>query len=121
MVIRITWGRLLAGTWSEFERTYRAKVSEHKTVKGLRGRLLVQDSADKDAGFTMSLWENLADMETYEQSPLYREVAAAFEPFFAGEYKTHRGEVKYVDMANPLGRELEAVNWSASTRRRRRP
>ena len=100
MVIRITWGRLRVGAWSEFERTYRAKVSEGKTAKGLRGRLLVQDTADKDAGFAMSLWENLADIETYEQSELYQEVMATFQPFFVGEYKTYRCEVKYKDMVS---------------------
>jgi hypothetical protein len=26
MVIRITWGKLRAGSWDEFERTYRANV-----------------------------------------------------------------------------------------------
>jgi heme-degrading monooxygenase HmoA len=100
MVIRITWGRLRAGTWSEFERTYRANVIEGKTVKGLRGRLLVQDSEDKDTGFAMSLWENLADMETYEQSEQYEEIMGKFQPFFVGEYKTHRCEVKYTDMVS---------------------
>ncbi len=36
MVIRITWGRLRASAWSEFERTYRANVIDGKTVKRLR-------------------------------------------------------------------------------------
>ena len=93
MVIRLTWGRLRAGAWSEFERTYRAKVIEGKTVKGLGGRLLVQDSGDKDAGFAMSLWENLADMETYEQSELYRKAMATLQPFFVGEDVSPQGEV----------------------------
>ena len=100
MVIRITWGRLRAGTWSDFERTYRENVIDGKTVKGLRGRLLVQDSADKDTGFAMSLWDNLADIESYEQSELYKELTALFQPFFVGEYKTHRGEVKHTDMVS---------------------
>ena len=100
MVIRITWGRLRAGAWSEFERTYRAKVIEGKTVKGLRGRLLVQDSGDKDTGFAMSLWDNLADMETYEQSAVFKEFLATLEPFFVGEYKTYRCEVKYTDVVS---------------------
>ena len=26
MVIRVTWGKLRAGSWNEFERTYRANV-----------------------------------------------------------------------------------------------
>ena len=100
MIMRITWGRLRAGAWSEFERTYRAKVIEGKTVKGLRGRLLVQDSRDKDAGFAISLWESLADMEAYEQSDLYEELMATFQPFFVGEYKTYRCEVKYTDLVS---------------------
>ena len=98
MVIRITWGRLHTGTWSEFERTYRANVIDGKTVKGLRGRLLVQDSGDKDTGFAMSLWDNLADMESYEQSELFKEFTALFQPFFVGEYKTYRCEVKHTDI-----------------------
>ncbi len=100
MVIRITWGKLRAGAWSEFERTYRANVIKGKTVKGLRGRLLVQDSGDKDAGFAMSLWDNLADMQTYEESALYKEIMAPLQPFFVGEYKTYRCEVKYMDMVS---------------------
>jgi quinol monooxygenase YgiN len=100
MVIRITWGRLRAGAWNEFERTYRANVVESKTVQGLRGRLLVQDSTDNDAGFAISLWENPADMDTYEHSERYEKLMALLEPFFVGEYKTHRCEVKYTDLVS---------------------
>ena len=100
MVIRITWGRLRAGTWNEFKRTYRENVIDGKTVKGLRGRLLVQDSGDKDTGFAMSLWDDLADMETYEQSAVFKEFLATLEPFLVGEYKMHRCEVKYTDMVS---------------------
>jgi heme-degrading monooxygenase HmoA len=99
MVIRITWGRLRAGTWSDFERAYRENV-DGKTVKGLRARLLVQDSGDKDTGFAMSLWDNMADIENYEQSELFKELTALFQPFFVGEYKTYRCEVKHTDMVS---------------------
>jgi len=98
MVIRITWGKLRAGAWDEFERTYRANViTKGKNVKGLHGRWLAQDSADKDTGFAVSLWESAADMQAYEQSALYRqEIAPALQPFFVGDYKTYRSEVKYM-------------------------
>jgi heme-degrading monooxygenase HmoA len=99
MVIRITWGKLQAGTWGEFERTYRANViTKGKNIKGLKGRWLAQDSDDKDTGFAVSLWDNLSDMKAYEQSPLYREIMAPLQPFFVGEYKTSRCEVKYTDV-----------------------
>src|SRR5438874_9379367 len=99
MVIRITWGKLRAGAWNDFERTYRETVlGKAKTLKGLRGRWLAQDEADKDTGFAVSLWDNTADMKAYEQSALYREIMAPLQPFFVGEYKTYRCDVKYTDM-----------------------
>jgi heme-degrading monooxygenase HmoA len=96
MVIRVTWGKLRAGSWAEYERTYRANVlTKGKNIKGLRGRWLAQDDTDKDTGFAVSLWDNMADMKTYEESPLYREIMAPLQPFFVGDYKTYRCEVKY--------------------------
>jgi heme-degrading monooxygenase HmoA len=99
MVIRVTWGKLRAGAWDEFERTYRANVIvKGGNIKGLRGRWLAQDSQDRDTGFAVSLWDNLADMQAYEESALYREIVAPLQPFFVGDYKTYRCEVKYTDM-----------------------
>ena len=98
MVIRVTWGKLRAGAWSDFERTYRENVlTKGKALKGLRGRWLAQDSGDKDTGFAVSLWESAADMQAYEKSELYtKEFAPALQPFFVGDYKTYRSEVKYM-------------------------
>jgi heme-degrading monooxygenase HmoA len=99
MVIRITWGKLRTGAWGEFERTYRETVlTRAKSPKGLRGRWLAQDTADKDTGFAVSLWDNAADMQAYEQSALYREIMAPLQPFFVGDYKTYRCDVKYTDV-----------------------
>jgi len=99
MVIRITWGKLRPGAWGEFERTYRENVlTKGKNLEGLRGRWLAQDAADQDTGFALSLWDNLADMQAYEQSALYREIMAPLQPFFVDEYKTHRCDGKYTDI-----------------------
>ena len=100
MVIRITWGKLRGGAWNDFERTYLENVlTKGKGLKGLRGRWLAQDEADKDTGFAVSLWDNPQDMQAYEQSPLYREIMAPLQAFFVGEYKTYRCDVKYTDVA----------------------
>ena len=48
MIMRITWGKLRAGTWQEYERAYHATVAG-KTVPGLRGRWLAQDSMIRTA------------------------------------------------------------------------
>jgi hypothetical protein len=44
----------------------------------------------------MVLWDNLADMQTYEPSVLYKEIMAQLPPLFVGEYKTYRCEAKYI-------------------------
>jgi heme-degrading monooxygenase HmoA len=100
MVIRITWGKLRAGAWNDFERAYRANVvAKGKNIAGLRGRWLAQDEGDRDTGFAVSLWDNLADMQSYERSGLYQEIVGALQPFFVGEFKTYRCDVKYTEGA----------------------
>ena len=42
MIMRITWGKLRAGTWQDYEQTYRATMAG-KAIPGLRGRWLAQD------------------------------------------------------------------------------
>jgi heme-degrading monooxygenase HmoA len=98
MIMRITWGKLQPGSWDGYEKTYRATVvAKGKNVKGLRGRWLAQDGQDRDAGFAVSLWDSMTDMQAYEQSELYqKEILAPLQPFFVGDFKTYRCEVKYV-------------------------
>ena len=61
------------------------------------GRWLLQDTEDKDTGFAVSLWESAGEMQAYEQGDLYRqELAPALQPFFVGDYKTYRCDVKYM-------------------------
>jgi hypothetical protein len=39
MIMRITWGKLRAGSWKDFEKTYNATVAtKGRQIKGLRGR-----------------------------------------------------------------------------------
>jgi heme-degrading monooxygenase HmoA len=97
MIMRITWGKLRPGSWNDFEKTYNTTVAaKGNQVKGLRGRWLLQDTEDQDTGFAVSLWDTATDMQAYEASALYRqEFAPALQPFFVGEYKTYRCEVKY--------------------------
>ena len=47
----------------------------------------------------MSLWDNAADMHASKHSQLYREIMAPLQPFFVGEYKAYRCDVKYSDVA----------------------
>jgi len=95
MIMRITWGKLRSGTWSEFEQAYHDTVVG-KVVKGLRERWLAQDANDPDGGFAVSLWESQEDLQAYEQSDFFQQEALpALQPFFAGEYTTYRCDVKH--------------------------
>jgi heme-degrading monooxygenase HmoA len=98
MIMRITWGKLRADSWKDFEKTYNATVAaKGRQIRGLRGRWLLQDTEDKDTGFAVSLWESAGEMQAYEQGDLYRqEIAPALQPFFVGDFKTYRCEVKYM-------------------------
>jgi len=100
MIMRITWGKLHSGKWSEFEQAYRTHVvAKGANVKGLQGRWLAQDTADADAGYAVSLWDTLADMRAYEQSALYKQIVAPLQPFFVGEFTTHTCDVKHAQDA----------------------
>jgi heme-degrading monooxygenase HmoA len=97
MIMRITWGRIHPGTWEEYEKTYNATVvAKSKNIKGLRGRWLAQDTADKDAGYSVSLWDSAEDMEAYEQSEFFKkEILAPLQPFHINAFTTTRCDVKY--------------------------
>ena len=95
MIMRITWGKLRSGTWTEFEQAYRDTVVD-QDIKGLRGRWLAQDTQDPDGGFAVSLWDSLEDMQAYEQSAFFQQEALPkLQPYFVGEYTTYRCGVKY--------------------------
>lgn len=96
MIMRITHGKLHPGTWPQFEATYNAiVVPKSLEIAGLRGRWLVQDLHDPDAGCSVSLWESLEDLRAYEQSAFFREaIFTRLQPFFLGEFTTHYYAVK---------------------------
>jgi hypothetical protein len=43
-------------------------------------------SEDKDSGRAISLWENLADMDSYEQSAPFKVFMALLQRFFMSEH-----------------------------------
>ena len=83
MIMRITWGKLRAGCWQEYEQAYRATVAD-TAVPGLRGRWLAQDVQDPDGGFAVSVWDSLEAMQAYEQSAVFRQEIQPTLPFFVG-------------------------------------
>jgi hypothetical protein len=51
---------------------------------------------DKDAGYAVSLWDSVEDMQVYEESDLYKkEILPPLQPFFINAFTTSRCDVKY--------------------------
>lgn len=96
MFMRIIWGRVRAGAWDGFEAAYKAALAPGgATIHGLRGRWLVRDLDDPDAGFSMSLCDSMEAIRRYEQSAFFRQsVRPALQPFFIDEFTPAHGEVR---------------------------
>ena len=98
MMMRITRGKVHPGTWSAFEQAYKATVvAKGAEIDGLRGRWLVRDDHESEAGYAVSLWESREEMWAYEQSAFYtQELLPALQPFVVGEFTTTYGEMKVI-------------------------
>lgn len=96
MYMRIVWGRIRPGQWKRYEEAYKAALRpgrEH--IRGLKGRWLVRDLDDRDAGYSVSLWESTEAMERYETSEFFRrKVKPALQPFFVDDFSTAHCEVR---------------------------
>lgn len=101
MFARISWGKIQPGKWDEFETAFKQAVGKAGAQPGLKGRMLLRDVNDKDAGFTLSIWENEQVMRAYEGSDTMKKVVLpAIEPFFIGQYNTTFCEVCYDETAD---------------------
>ncbi len=69
MYLRINWGRVKPGHWDAYEQDYQKVVIEGAAaIPGLRGRMLLRDASDGDAGGTLSLWDSADAVHTYQQT-----------------------------------------------------
>lgn len=99
MHARVSWGRVEAERWDEFEQAFDSRVGSVGPVDGLRARLLLRDTGSPDIGFAMSIWENEAAMRRYESSEHMRNrIVPLLDRFFARGYSTSLCEVKYMEV-----------------------
>jgi heme-degrading monooxygenase HmoA len=100
MHARITWGRVKPGHWEAYEAAYRRDLVAAAPPEGLRGRLLVRDTDDRDSGGTVSLWETEADLRAYETGELRARVLPTLQEHFSGEFHTHCCEVRHLRLVD---------------------
>jgi heme-degrading monooxygenase HmoA len=93
--VRVTWGRVKPGSWEAYEHAYREVVLAGEAgVPGLRRRILLRDTRDRDTGGTLSFWESAEAAAEYERGELHSRVLPALQEFFAGDFATHICEVR---------------------------
>lgn len=100
MYLRLVSTKLRPGHWDDFERYYRDRyVPGTGDTKGLQTRQLLRSTEDPDEGMSMSLWDSLEDMLSYERSSVRLELVQALEQFSsalaysAGDYWVKHFEV----------------------------
>ena len=94
MYIRMVWGSLRPGSWEEYERHYTERVAASSPeIKGLRQRQLLRSSEDPDEGVSISVWDSLDDLLTYERGEFRGTLAREVEHLYRGEYWVKHFEV----------------------------
>jgi heme-degrading monooxygenase HmoA len=97
MFMRITWGRLKPGSFDEYARAYAAAVTSN-AYPGLRHRFLIQDIAQPDTGFSITVWATREAMEAYEADPARQsEVERSMRHLFSGQFNTQRCRVVHAE------------------------
>ena len=94
MYVRIVWGLLRPGKWTEYERHFNDRVAIHNgDIQGLRERQLLRSIRDPDEGVSVSIWESKEGMLSYGKSELRQELANEVEHLYQGEYWVKHFEV----------------------------
>jgi len=71
LYVRLTEGRVYPGMWADFQNAYKVHV-ETRAAPGLRMRWLVRSKPDAETFFTVSIWDTLGHMESFERSDAVR-------------------------------------------------
>jgi len=85
MIARVTWGKIKPGKWDEFERLWNGYASENAGSPGMRGRILLRDQGNADAGYGVSFWDDSAAFETFRAT---MPAPPAMQDCFVGQYVT---------------------------------
>jgi len=91
MLMRIIRTRAKPGKWPEFEREIFAVAADPQGVPGMRGRWVLHDLDDREAGFVVALWDSAGDALAFEQAAERNQLLTAPLP---GEFEFHMCEIR---------------------------
>ena len=94
MFVRLVWGKLRPGSWDDYERHFHDRVvAAPSPVAGLRERQLLRSTEDPDEGISVSIWNTLEEMRSYETGEFRQTIAKEVEHLYRGEYWVKHFEV----------------------------
>jgi heme-degrading monooxygenase HmoA len=99
MYMRIIWGRIRTGQWDRYEAAYKEIfLAKKPVIEGLKGRWLVRDVNDPNAGYSVSVWKSVEAMNKYESGEFFRTVVKpALQPYFVDDFTTAHCEVRVIE------------------------
>ena len=99
MIMRITWGKVQPGKWPEYAEAWRGTMEPISSdISRLRGRWLVHDLEEANAGFAVSIWDSMEDLDAYRSSEVFEQrVQAPLPGYFVDEFRTYVCEVDVVE------------------------
>lgn len=98
MIMRVTWGKIRPGKWDEYERLWNAHAAADAGVAGLKARWLLRDTEQKDAGYSLSVWDSHASFEA-ASGAADASATAAMADCFVGQYVTTICDVRGSQLA----------------------
>lgn len=100
MIARVNWGKIKPGKWEAYARLWNDYSKQLSGAAGFRGRMLLRDAENKDAGYSISFWDSAASFEAYSPDPAS---ITAFQDCFVGQYVTTVTEVAGLDVSRLAG------------------
>ena len=98
MYVRIYWGKIHPGSWPALEEKYQGLMKV--PTPGLLGRLVTQDTNDSESIFTVTIWQDLASVQSWEASSDYKNIyLAAVSPHIVGSRSVSLCEVKVENLS----------------------
>ena len=95
MFMRISWGRIKAGQWEEYERRFDKLAAEQTALGGPRRRWLVRDLDEPDAGFAISVFDTEQELRAWANNATARQrTQTELSDLYIGEYRVRNCEVR---------------------------
>jgi len=100
MLMRIIRTRAKPGKWPQFEQEFFENSPDLQGVPGTRGRWILHDLDDREAGFVVALWDSEVDALAFEQAAERNQLLTNPLP---GEFEFHMCEIRCAWIAPDTG------------------